>query len=267
MRSRPREVDVEVRRHRRAAGGEVEIVGQRVADHLGLLVDLLRHEVAVVALVDQQAGGERPHHRPLRPRRPTASWIVSAPRLRHHPVAVLEIGDAVGERGERDRIGAEEDLAVAVADGERAAAPRADHQVVLALEQDRQRERALEPGQRRRDRIFRRHARVEVPGDEMGDHLGIGLGVEAAAVGGQLLLELAVVLDDAVVDQRQPLGRVRVGIGLGRLAVGGPAGVADAGAPGQAATRSSFASRLRSLPSARHRVRCPSSSVATPAES
>jgi hypothetical protein len=38
--------------------GEVEIVRERVADHLRLLVDLLFHEVAVVALVDQEGGAE-----------------------------------------------------------------------------------------------------------------------------------------------------------------------------------------------------------------
>ena len=75
-----REVDVEILRHRRAPGGEVEVVGERVADDLGLLVDLLRHEVAVVALVDEHAGGERAHHRPLTGA-PLASWIATPSRV------------------------------------------------------------------------------------------------------------------------------------------------------------------------------------------
>ena len=44
----------------------------------------------------------------------------------------------------------------------------------------------------------------------------------------ELRLQLAEILDDAVVDDGEPVGRVRVGVGLVRLAVGRPAGVADA---------------------------------------
>ena len=50
-------------------------------------------------------------------------------------------------------------------------------------------------------------------------------------VGAQPLLELEVVLDDAVVDDHHVPGiGVRVGVLLGRAAVGGPARVADADA-------------------------------------
>ena len=53
----------------------------------------------------------------------------------------------------------------------------------------------------------------------------------------QLVAQLAEVLDDAVVDDRDALGRMRVGVVLGRPAVGGPAGVADAGLAARAALR------------------------------
>ena len=151
----------------------------------------------------------------------------------HRPVAVLEIGDPVGEGRERDGVGAEIHLAVAVADGERAAAPRADHEVVLALEEDGERERALEPLERRLDRLLRREPLGHVAGHQVGDHLGVGLGRENRAVVLELGLELAEILDDAVVDERQPLGRVRMGVHLGRRAVGRPARMADAGVAGE----------------------------------
>ena len=41
------------------AGGEIQIVGERVGDDLRLLVDFLLHEMAVVALVDHEGGAER----------------------------------------------------------------------------------------------------------------------------------------------------------------------------------------------------------------
>ncbi len=62
------------------------------------------------------------------------------------------------------------------------------------------------------------------------DHgLGVGVGLELVAARRKLGLELAVVLDDAVVDDRDVGAHVGVGVALGRAAVGGPARVADAG--------------------------------------
>ena len=63
----------------------------------------------------------------------------------------------------------------------------------------------------------------------MRHHLGVGVAGEAAAGGLQLRAELGEVLDDAVVHDGDPARGVGVGVALGRRAVGGPAGVADAG--------------------------------------
>ncbi len=145
MRSSVREVERQIAGIAHALGGQVEVMRERVADDLRLLVDLLRHEVAVVALVDQEGGGERLAARPLDRRCRSRRGSATPLRMQHGPVAVLEIGDAVGERRERDRVGAEIHLAVAVADGERRALARADQQVVLALEQEGERERAAQP--------------------------------------------------------------------------------------------------------------------------
>ena len=54
-----REVERQLDRQRDALGRHVDVVRQRVADHLGLLVDFLRHEVAMVALVDHEAPTRR----------------------------------------------------------------------------------------------------------------------------------------------------------------------------------------------------------------
>jgi len=58
------------------------------------------------------------------------------------------------------------------------------------------------------------------------------------AFGQQPVLQLAVVLDDPVVDQRQLAGAIGVGMGVDvvRAAVGGPAGVGDARVAGRRAT-------------------------------
>ena len=69
--------------------------------------------------------------------------------------------------------------------------------------------------------------------DEMQHDLGVGLGLEDRALLLQRLAQLAEILDDAVVDDGDALGRMRMRVVLGRLAVGGPAGVADAGVAGE----------------------------------
>ena len=67
-------------------------------------------------------------------------------------------------------------------------------------------------------------------GDEVRQHFGVGLGVEDVALGEQVVLQLLIVLDDAVVDdgERTVVGFVGVRVAFGRYAVGGPAGMAHA---------------------------------------
>ena len=77
-------------------------------------------------------------------------------------------------------------------------------------------------------------ARVVMLPDQVGQDLGVGLGQEGVPLADQLVPEGLVILDDAVMHQRQLAGLVEVGMGvfIGHAAVGGPAGVADAdGAP------------------------------------
>ena len=65
--------------------------------------------------------------------------------------------------------------------------------------------------------------------DAVRDHLGVGLGGELVTAPLELVAQLLVVLDDAVVDDRQAVERdMRMGVALARDAVGGPAGVGDA---------------------------------------
>ena len=61
--------------------------------------------------------------------------------------------------------------------------------------------------------------------------LGVGLGLEGVAESAQLAAQRPEILDDAVVDDGNPVGGDRVGVGLGRQPVGRPAGVANADHP------------------------------------
>ena len=115
---------------------------------------------------------------------------------------------------------------------------RAATMVVGVVEvHDGERVRALEVLDRARD--GGRQIAVEVALDEMRDGLGVGLGAQDVAVGRELLAQLDVVLDDAVVHDRDLAGAVdvRMRVLLARLAVRRPARVADADAARRPARR------------------------------
>ena len=63
--------------------------------------------------------------------------------------------------------------------------------------------------------------------DQLHDRLGVGLGLEFCAGLFEFLAQFTEILDDAVVNDRNALGRMRMRIGFGRLAVRGPARVTD----------------------------------------
>ena len=68
--------------------------------------------------------------------------------------------------------------------------------------------------------------------DELHQHLGVGDALEGNAARHEVLLDGGVVLDDAVMDERQASGGGVMGMGVGAVgfAVGSPTGVGDASA-------------------------------------
>ena len=113
---------------------------------------------------------------------------------------------------------------------------------------------------------------VVLPGDQVHGDLGVGVAGELDAGGFQLGAQRGEVLDDAVVDDGDLAGgvAVRVGVAVGGAAVGGPAGVADAGGAAECWRRRLGERRLQvGQPAGRRRtVRPPSPSTqASPAES
>jgi hypothetical protein len=202
-------------------------VADRLADRVRLLIDLLEHERLVTGLlgalvvpveleylvvhglvVRTHEGGSR-----------GCDGDDVAVVREHHPACLAEEGR---------RVGAEEHLAVGDADDERALEPGAHEELGMVVVDHDEGEVALELAIRPLDRLG--EIAVVVPLDQMGDHLGVGLGAEAVALGLEALLELAVVLDDAVQDEREPsvlAARQRVRVLLGDSAVRRPARVAE----------------------------------------
>ncbi len=138
------EVDVPWRRglHRH----RIHIGAQGVLAAVGLFVDLLFHEVPVIALLDQ--GGRGGDH-PDRAVHVMAGGVQDAGGgiVDGDDVAFLQIGHAIGEGTDGQGVRADEHLAIAMADHQRAAAPGAQHQPLLAFDQHRQGVGALQPRQ------------------------------------------------------------------------------------------------------------------------
>ncbi len=202
-------------------------MGQRVAHDFRLLVDFLGHEVTVIALFGQQASGGTALDAALDD---LAGGVVhlGARASHHRPVALVEIGDPVGEGRQRQRVRAEIHRAVAIADGQRRSPPRPDQEIVMRLEQIDEREGAAHALQGGEHGLGGLLAGREFVLDHEGGDLGVGFAGEGIALGRQLLAQRLEVFDDAVVDHGEPARGVRMGVRLGRLAVRRPAGVANA---------------------------------------
>ena len=72
-------------------------------------------------------------------------------------------------------------------------------------------------------------ARLVVFIDQVSDDLRIGLGVEGVALFAQAVFQIEVILNDPIVHHDETVDIVRMGIDLGRTAMGRPAGVTDTG--------------------------------------
>ena len=155
----------------------------------------------------------------------------SAPARKNDRVAVFQIGDHIGEWGKRDGVRSEIHFAFAEADREGRTLARPDQEIVLAVEQKNERERAAKPRQGGNHRLDRRAAIRHLPAHQMGDYLGVRFRGELRALLFKLFAQFAEILDDAVVHNGEPIGSVGVGIGLVGLPVRGPARVADAYSP------------------------------------
>ena len=142
---------------------------------------------------------------------------------------VAEEDDVAGVAEDRRDVGGDEELAVAEADDDRRAVADGDDLLGIVGRDQHEREQAAHQQQRAPHGVLEPVV-LHLALDEVRDDLGVGLGDELVALPLQLLLQIEVVLDDAVVDDDDLAGAVavRMGVLLGRPAVRRPARVADA---------------------------------------
>ena len=158
-------------------------------------------------------------------------------------------------------IGRDKRLALAHADDHRRPGARGDNLVRLGRRQNPQRERAGQPLHRHAHGLFQAKRRTRRFGvllhlfDQVRNDLRVGLGDELVALGDQFALQLEVVLDDPVVHHHDAPGAIamRMSIFLGRPAVRGPAGVANAEGAVQRMVAQNFFQIVQLAGRARHR--------------
>ena len=133
---------------------------------------------------------------------------------------------------ERRGVRRHESLVFADADDQRGTVPRSDQHVRLIRGNDRNAVRPFHLAQRGGDRLLQ--AALVQFADEVRQDFGVGFRGEGMVSLEERLPDRTGVLDDAVVDERDPPGLVGVGMGVGRggRAMRGPPGVADADGAG-----------------------------------
>ena len=198
----------------------------RCFDSRGLLVDLLEHIVRIAALLgavlvpvgEEQFLFERSA---VQGAKFCAAIFQNGDLALFKQIVVLGIFDDGGY------VGGDEHLVLPLTDDQRTFAPHRVNGLGTVGENDPQRKGAAQLMERLADTADGVAVIVEV--EQLRHNLGIGIGEELVAVVlDQKLLELFVVLDDAVMDDGDPASRVGVRVDVARLAVGRPAGMTDA---------------------------------------
>src|SRR5690606_1626622 len=209
-------------------GGEYVILAQGAFQCVGngcwLFVDFLEHEVAVLALL-QAVGGVlvaqyRVVHQLVLPV-PDFSGLQRQTGV----VALFQIDELIGYLQQGQGVGGYEAFFTALAYDQRATHSGAVQCVGLVLVDYPQCVSTVELGQGGAEGAEQVLFLAVVMGQQVGDYFGVGLRGEVVAQLLELLAQLVVVFDDAVVDYGQPLGHMGVRVVFGGFAVGGPAGV------------------------------------------
>ncbi len=196
-----------------------------------LLVNLLEHEMPVLAALDGVCGqfalAHRPHGR-YAIRVHDADGFAADLR----DVALLQEHEPAGHRQQRRHVGSDEVFIDAEPDDHRASRTREHDALRIRFAHDRQRVRPVQFADRPAHGLTEAACTRQMMVDSMRDHFGVGFRAEGIPEVDEPGPQRLVVFDDAVVHDGDAVERdVRMRIARGRHAVGGPAGVGDADVP------------------------------------
>ena len=193
-----------------------------------LLVNLLEHEVLVAGLLRHDRVPQHPLRR-LRDRAAEKIGELHTGLRDDCHLFVAEEHDIAGVAEDGRNVRCDEELAVAKAHDDRRAVAHGDDLFRIVGRDQHEREQPAHQQQGSPDSVLEPIV-LHLALDQVRDDFGVGLGDELVALPLQLVLQVEVILDDAVVDDDDLPGAVamRVGVLFGRASVRRPAGVADA---------------------------------------
>ncbi len=226
----------------------IDPAGERLFNDVGLLEDLLEHEVLVAALLGgRHVPGDL--HDVARDRRAVVRRQLVTVASDDDELALLQ-DDLFARVGQnRGRIRGDEHLAFADADDQRARTVTRENQVFrIVAGEHAQRVGAAYLGKRAPHGGF--EVAVVVHLDQMRKDFGIGLALENVTEADQPSTQRSVVFDDAVMNDGDLSGAVhmRVRVGVRGTPVGCPARVAHADRPGEAFAVAQPLRQTRKLP-------------------
>ncbi len=213
-----------------AAGFEIDAAGNGVGKRADLLVNLLGHEMAVLAFFS--GDGIPGDGVSLVPKRLAFEALQCQPVARYHgELARFEEDDAAGVVENRRHVRGDKHLALAAADHHAAGVANAccDDFVRFERRHDDNAVRAFQMAERFAHRLHQPEAARKIALDQVDDRLRVGLRLEDRALVGEFLAQVEVILHNAVVDHDHLPGVADVWMGVPAVGhpVGGPTGVAD----------------------------------------
>ena len=214
-------------RQSHAAIFRISILPERARQHLRLLVNFLAHEVPVIAFVHHGRRGID-HHLFACDARPVGSENLRTRIGNNRPVAIIKISNAIGEGRKRESVRTDEHFTASVTHRQRAAIARYYHTVFQSLDNQSDRISSIKRGEGGRGGCHHIVFCPQILRKQMRDDFCIRVGGKFSATRHQVLFEVAVVFNNAIMHHRNLFRPVRMRVGLDRRAVGGPSCMADA---------------------------------------
>ena len=203
-----------------------------LANGLRLLHDLLEHEVGIAPLLRR---GYIPVHLAalLLHRHQLVVEHVHGIGGQHRDLPVVHVADGAGVFQHRRHVGGDEVAPIPVTDDQGTVLPGGDEGVGIVGADNAEGVGAFDPPQAAAHSLQHIPTLIVVELQQLGHHLRVRIGLKGNPLLQQVLLQLHVVFNDAVVHQGDPpvLTDVRMGVDVVGFPVSGPAGMADTQGP------------------------------------
>jgi hypothetical protein len=143
-------------------------------------------------------------------------------------VTVFQVADHVGKWRKSNRVRPKVHFASAIPDRKWRSFARSNYQIFVAFKQERKCKRSFQPRQRSAYGVDWLASFLQLLAYEMSDHLGVCVSSKTRASQLEFIAQFAMIFDDAVVNDRNAINRMRMRVLFVWTAMSSPARVANA---------------------------------------